>query len=169
MRQEKGTKLFSNSTDHLTTYISCHSCVEIYIYRQACIFIYYAYLKNGSITPLFYVLFWVKYLYIQDYLDLLFKMLCIFNIQCILLKQSLFTRPSYILKITKTIYMNIFTNQKQTHRLREWTFGSCRMRCRGETARECGTSTYTVLYSKCISNTDLLFITGRSAQWSATA
>ena len=43
--------------------------------------------------------------------------------------------------------MNLFTNQKQTHRLREF-----------------GTDTYTLLYLKQIMNKDLLHSTGNSAQ-----
>ena len=43
--------------------------------------------------------------------------------------------------------MNLFTNQKQTHRLRDF-----------------GTDTYTLLYLQQITNKDLLYSTGNSAQ-----
>ena len=46
--------------------------------------------------------------------------------------------------------MNLFTNQKQTHRLREF-----------------GTDTYTLLYLKQIMNKDLLYSAGNSAQCDA--
>ena len=46
------------------------------------------------------------------------------------------------------IQMNLFTNQKQTHRLREF-----------------GTDTYTLLYLKQIMNKDLLYSTGNSVMW----
>ena len=72
---------------HFMPFMCWFTYIYIYIYiyrkreREREMYVYssiYAHLKNGSITPLFYVLFWVKYLYIQDYLDLLFKMLCYF-------------------------------------------------------------------------------------------
>ena len=56
--------------------------------------------------------------------------------------------------------MNLFTKQKQTHRLRELTYGY-----RGEeTVREFGIDMYTLLYLKWITNKDLLYSTGNSAQ-----
>ena len=60
--------------------------------------------------------------------------------------------------------MNLFT--KQTHRLRERTYG---YRVAGEgwgegIVREFGIDMYTLLYLKWITNKDLLYSTGNSAQ-----
>ena len=60
--------------------------------------------------------------------------------------------------------MNLFTKQKQTHRLREQTYG-----CQGEewgkeTVGAFGMDMYTLLYSKKITNKDLLYSTENSAQ-----
>ena len=60
--------------------------------------------------------------------------------------------------------MNLFTKQKQTHRLREQTYG-----CQGEewgkeTVRAFGMDMYTLLYPKKITNKDLLYSTENSAQ-----
>ena len=63
--------------------------------------------------------------------------------------------------------MNLFTKQKQTHRLRERTYGYQDGRGRG-TVREFGTDIYTLLYLKWITNKDLLYSTGNSAQYSET-
>ena len=54
--------------------------------------------------------------------------------------------------------MNLFTKQKQTHRLREQTYG-----CQG-IFREFGMDMYTLLYLKRITNKDLQYSTGNSAQ-----
>ena len=74
---------------------------------------------------------------------------------------------SFICKILKKmIQMNLFTKQKQTHRLREQTYGY-----RGE-GRGAGidwefeNDTYTLLYLKQINSKDLLYSTGNSAQYS---
>ena len=56
--------------------------------------------------------------------------------------------------------MNLLTKQKQTHRLREQTYS-----CPGEDiVREFGMDVYTWLYLKWITNSDLLYNTGDSAQ-----
>ena len=63
--------------------------------------------------------------------------------------------------------MNLFTKQKQIHRLREWTYG-----CWGwgggaggeRIAREFGLDMYTLPYSNWMANKDLLYSTGNSAQ-----
>ena len=60
------------------------------------------------------------------------------------------------------IQMNLFTKQKQTHRLREQTYGY-----RGEGIDwEFGIDMYALLYLKQITNKDLLYSTGNSAQYS---
>ena len=58
--------------------------------------------------------------------------------------------------------MNLFTKQKETHWLREQTYG-CR-RNNGGPAREFGVDMYTPLYLKWIANKDLLCSTEYSAQ-----
>ena len=67
----------------------------------------------------------------------------------------------------KMIQMNLFTQQKQTHRLRERTYGYRRGRLRGKDW-EFGIDMYTLLYLKWITNKDLLYSTGNSAQYSVT-
>ena len=58
------------------------------------------------------------------------------------------------------VYIYIYTTQKDTHRLRKQTYG-----CQGGgTVREFGMVMYTLLYSKWITNKDLLYSTGNSAQ-----
>ena len=61
------------------------------------------------------------------------------------------------------IQMNLFTKQKETHRLREQTWG-----CQGEgegkgIVREFGMDRYTLLYFKWVTNKDLLYSTENSA------
>ena len=57
--------------------------------------------------------------------------------------------------------MNLFTKQKETHRLRKQTYG-----CHGEgVVRDFGKVMYTLLYLKWITNQDLLYSTGNSAQY----
>ena len=68
------------------------------------------------------------------------------------------------------IQMNLFTKQRQTHRLREQTYG---YRGGGEgwgegIVRELGIDMYTLLYLKWITNKDLLYSTGNSAQYCVT-
>ena len=59
-----------------------------------------------------------------------------------------------------TRQMNLFTEQKETHWLREQTDG-CRRNNGGEgTAREFGMDMYTPLYLKWTPNKDLLYSTG---------
>ena len=55
--------------------------------------------------------------------------------------------------------MNLFMKQKQTHRLREQTYGYWGE----EIVREFGIDMYTLLYLKWITNKDLLYSTGNSA------
>ena len=60
--------------------------------------------------------------------------------------------------------MNLFSEQKETHWLREQTYG-CRRNNGGEgTAREFGMDMYTPLYLKWTPNKDLLYSTGSLAQ-----
>ena len=67
------------------------------------------------------------------------------------------------------IQMNLFTNQKQTHRLREGTYGYQGGRVgRGGIIREFGIDMYTLLYLEWIANKDLLYSTGNSAQYYVT-
>ena len=62
------------------------------------------------------------------------------------------------------IQMNLFTKQKQTHRLRELTYGHQGGRVgRGGIVREFGIDMYTLLYLKWITNKDLLYSTENSA------
>ena len=58
------------------------------------------------------------------------------------------------------IQMNLVTKQKDTHRLRERTYG-----CQGKRiVREIEMDMYILLYSKWITNKDLLSSTGNSVQ-----
>ena len=58
----------------------------------------------------------------------------------------------------KMIEMKLFTKQKQTHRLREWTYG-CQGKSLGEgIVREFGMDRYTLLHLKWITNKGLLYI-----------
>ena len=66
------------------------------------------------------------------------------------------------------IQMNLFTKQKQTHRLREQTYGYQRGRGGGGIVREFGTDIYTLLCFKWITNKDLLHSIGNFAQYSVT-
>ena len=60
------------------------------------------------------------------------------------------------------IKMNLFTKEKETHRLKEWTYG-----CQGEgIGRELEIDRYTLLYLKYITNKDLSYSTGNAAQYS---
>ena len=63
--------------------------------------------------------------------------------------------------------MNLFTEQKQTHRLREQTNGYWGEGWGEGMVTEFGTDMYTVLYFKWITNKDLLY-TGNSAQYVTT-
>ena len=56
--------------------------------------------------------------------------------------------------------MNLLTKQKETHRLRKWTYGCCR----GRVVRDVGKVMYTLQYSKWITNKNLLYSTWNSAQ-----
>ena len=58
--------------------------------------------------------------------------------------------------------MNLFTKQKQTHRLRERIYGE------GRIVTEFGINIYTLLYLKWITNKDLLYTTGNYAQYYVT-
>ena len=57
--------------------------------------------------------------------------------------------------------MNLFTKQKQTHRLREWSCGCQGRRMEGRD-RECGVDVYTPLFFKWTTDKDLLYSTGNS-------
>ena len=71
----------------------------------------------------------------------------------------------YIRNLKEIMQMNLFTKQKETHRLRKWTSG-----CQGEgTVRDFGKVKYTLLYLKWITNKDLLYSTWNSAQYSVPA
>ena len=65
--------------------------------------------------------------------------------------------------LLKLLQMNLFTTQKQIHRLRERTYGYRGQRWWGRD-RQFGTDRYTLLYLKRITNKDLLYSTGNSAQ-----
>ena len=61
--------------------------------------------------------------------------------------------------------MNLFTKQKQTHRLKERTYD-----CQGaRIVMEFGMDMYALLYLKWITNRSLLYSTGNSAQCSVAA
>ena len=60
--------------------------------------------------------------------------------------------------------MNLFTEQKQIHRLREWTHGYQGEGWEEGIVREFGIGMYTLLYLKWITNKDLLYNTGNSSQ-----
>ena len=61
---------------------------------------------------------------------------------------------------SKVIQMNLLTKQKETHKLRKWTYG-----CQGEgIVRDFGKVMYIRLYLKWITSKDLLYSTGNSAQ-----
>ena len=64
------------------------------------------------------------------------------------------------------IQMNLFTKQKKTHRLRERTYGYQGEGWGGGIDWEFGIDMYTLLYLKQITNKDLLYSTGNSAQYS---
>ena len=58
------------------------------------------------------------------------------------------------------IQINLITKQRQTHRLREWTYGGKEGR---GIVRDFGTDMYTLLYLKWITSKDLIYSTGNSA------
>ena len=65
--------------------------------------------------------------------------------------------------------MNLFTKQKQTHRLWKQTYGYQRRKLGGGRKAgkaEFGIHIYTLLYVKQIINKDLLYSTGNSIQYS---
>ena len=65
--------------------------------------------------------------------------------------------------------MNLFTKQEQTHRLREGTYGYwVGEGWGGGIVTEFGIDIYTLLYLKWITNKDLLYNTGNSAQYYVT-
>ena len=66
------------------------------------------------------------------------------------------------------IQMNLFTKQKQTHRLREPTYGYGGGGGGEGIVREIGIDMYTLLHLKWITNKDLLYSTGNSAQYYVT-
>ena len=73
---------------------------------------------------------------------------------------------SLIRRIEKEIIqMNLFTKQKQIHRLRKQSYSCQWGRTQGRDS-EFGTDIYTLLYLKCITNKDLLHSTANSTQYS---
>ena len=64
--------------------------------------------------------------------------------------------------------MNLSTEQKQTHRHREQTCACQRWWGRRGMDWEFGIDMYTLLYLKWITNKDLLYSTGNSAQYYVT-
>ena len=60
--------------------------------------------------------------------------------------------------------MNFLTKQKQTYKLRERTYGCWEEGCGEGTVREFGIHTYLLPYLKWITDKDLLYSTGNSAQ-----
>ena len=63
----------------------------------------------------------------------------------------------------KTIQINVFAKQKQTHRLREWTYDCQGKRWEREIVREFGIDMHTQLYLKWTTNKVLVYSTGNSA------
>ena len=62
------------------------------------------------------------------------------------------------------IQMNLFTKQKQTHRLREGSYGYLWERRKEGLVREFGMDLYILVYLKWVTNKVLLHSTGNSAQ-----
>ena len=62
--------------------------------------------------------------------------------------------------------MNLFTKQKQTHRLREGTYGYWGEEWEAGIDWEFGIDMYTLLYLKWITKKDVLYSTENSAQYS---
>ena len=62
--------------------------------------------------------------------------------------------------------MNLFTIQKQTHRLSKQTYGYQEERRGGGINQEVGINIYTLLYIKQIVNKDLLYNPGNFTQYS---
>ena len=60
--------------------------------------------------------------------------------------------------------MNLFAKQKQTFRFRKQTYGRQEEGWEEGIVREFGMDTHTLLYLKWITNKDLLYSTGNSAQ-----
>ena len=60
--------------------------------------------------------------------------------------------------------MNLFTKQKETHRLGKQTYSCWKRGWEEETVREFGMDMYTLLYIKWITNKDLLYSRWNSAQ-----
>ena len=62
--------------------------------------------------------------------------------------------------------MNLSTKQKQSYKCRKQTYGYQGVRDEGGIKWEVGIDMYTVLYVKLITNKDLPYSTGNSAQYS---
>ena len=60
--------------------------------------------------------------------------------------------------------MNFLTKQKETHRLQERVYGCWGKAWEEAIVRECGMGMSTLLYLKWVTNKDLLYRTGNSAQ-----
>ena len=67
------------------------------------------------------------------------------------------------------VQMTLFTKQKQSHRCRKQTYGYQRGKGEGGITWEIGSDIYTLLYIKQITNKDLPYSTGNSAQYSVMA
>ena len=61
--------------------------------------------------------------------------------------------------------MNLFTKQKQTHKLRKQTYGYQRGKVGRRDKLGVGINIYTLLYIKQVINKDLLYSTGNSIQY----
>ena len=62
------------------------------------------------------------------------------------------------------IQMNLLTKQKETHKLQEQVYGFWGKAWGEAIVRGCGMGMYTLLHLKWITNKDLLYSTGNSAQ-----
>ena len=66
------------------------------------------------------------------------------------------------------IQINLFIEQKQTHRLKKQTYDYQRRRVKSREDSEFGIDMYTLLYLKQITSKDQLHSTGKSAQYFLT-
>ena len=72
---------------------------------------------------------------------------------------------AYMQTLKKVVQMNLFTKQKQSHRCRKQIYGYWGEK-EGGINWEIGIDIYTLLYTKQITNKDLLYGTGNSTQYS---
>ena len=73
---------------------------------------------------------------------------------------------AYMWNLEKIVQMNLFTKQKQSHRHREQTYGYQGEKELGGMSQEIGTDIYILLYMNQITNKNILYNTGNSAQYS---